>query len=175
MSSTFTPNRWFRTAVKATTVVAALIAVSVTGPVSAEAATAAHTRSTTATDSAVLVKEVKNDNGVLDVYRVTGARVQPNSVTSGCAGSSLRVCLNIAGSGLYVQMMENYTTFPSAGTVNMQINGPYGVITESGNFYESGGDYVFHWMPYSYVAAGYYCATSFTYTSRQGACLTVHS
>ncbi|GIG63516.1 hypothetical protein Lfu02_78880 [Longispora fulva] len=167
-------NGWIRTAVRATMVVAcALTVASVTGTASAQAATAAPT-SSTAAGNAVLVKEVRNANGVLDIYKVTNTGLRLDS-SSGCAGGSLHVCLNIAGHGLYVDVMENYTTFPSAGTVNMRISGPNGFMTESGNFPEYGGDYVFHWLPHRNVTGGYYCATSFTYTTSQAACGTVHS
>ncbi|MFD7168515.1 hypothetical protein [Streptomyces violascens] len=130
------------------------------------------THSAAAPAGSVLVKEVKTAQGTLDIYRDSDAGVRPFS-SSGCAGGSFEVCININGSGTFVYYIENKTHFPSAGTVNMQINGPSGVITQTGNFYESGGWYSFIWNADNYVTPGYYCATSFTYTSRQGACNTV--
>lgn len=174
MNITSTPNRWAKTALKAATVTLALAAAGATGATAADAATAAPAHTAATANGAVLVKEVKTANGVLDVYKVPAAAVRPDS-SSGCAGGNPRVCFTIDGSGLYVEYMENSTTFGSAGTVNMQINGPSGVITQTGNFYESGGTYDYTWYPYSNVPGGYYCGTSFTSTTRQGACETVHS
>ncbi|WP_412544013.1 hypothetical protein R8Z50_16380 [Longispora sp. K20-0274] len=175
MTSTSTPKRWIRTTVRAVTVAAlALTAASLTGAASAQAATTTPARSTTAAGGAVLVKEVRGANGVLDVYEVRGPAAVDSS--SGCAGWPLRVCFGIYGDGLFVNHMTNSTYFPAAGVVNMQINGPGGVIIESGNFYQSGNVYYnYTWTPMSNVAAGYYCGTSFTNTTRQGACETVHA
>ncbi|WP_406510039.1 hypothetical protein [Streptomyces sp. NBC_00212] len=130
------------------------------------------THSVAAPAGSVLVKEVKTAQGTLDIYRDSAARVQPFSA-SGCAGGSFEVCININGSGTYVYYIENSTHFPSAGTVNMQINGPSGVLAQTGNFYEGGGWYNAVWNFDRNVTPGYYCATSFTSTSRQGACETV--
>ncbi|WP_369383108.1 hypothetical protein [Streptomyces sp. cg36] len=176
MTKRFMPKTWALTAVTATAAAMALVGtVGATGAAAADAArvssvTPAH--SAAAPAGAVLVKEVKTAQGTVDIYRHSAAEVQPFSA-SGCAGGSFEVCININGSGTFVYYIENKTHFPSAGTVNMQINGPSGVIAQTGNFYESGGWYSFV-VNFDYnVARGYYCATSFTYTSRQGACETV--
>ncbi|WP_412538431.1 hypothetical protein R8Z50_21565 [Longispora sp. K20-0274] len=177
MRNTSTPNRWVRSAVRASAVAALTVtAATMTGAASAQAAAPAPTGTSAVPDGAVLVKEVRNDNGVLDVYQVTGPDAAGIRSSTGCAGAAFHVCLDISGSGLHVNYMANRTHFPTAGTVNMQINGPSGVITESGNFYTpADSDQIWTWRPNANVAAGYYCATSFTYTSRQGACNTVHA
>ncbi|ANP52148.1 hypothetical protein J2Z21_008215 [Streptomyces griseochromogenes] len=176
MTNKFMSKRWALTAAKATAVAMALGAtVGATGAAAADAASVSSvtpTHSVAAPAGSVLVKEVKTAQGTVDIYRDSAAGVRPFSA-SGCAGGSFEVCININGSGRFVYYIENSTHFPSAGTVNMEINGPSGVIAQTGNFYESGGWYSVVWNFDYNVTPGYYCATSFTYTSRQGACETV--
>jgi hypothetical protein len=101
--------------------------------------------------------------------------VRPNS-SSGCAGSDPEVCFTINGSGLYVNYMENDTYFGNAGWADMQINGPGGVIVNSGSFWEYGGWYYISWTPNSCIGAGYYCGTTWVGSGgHQGACGTVHN
>ncbi|MGW2815727.1 hypothetical protein [Streptomyces sp. NPDC001415] len=176
MTNKFMTKSRALTALKATAVAMALVGtVGATGAAAADAASVSSptpTHSVAAPAGSVLVKEVKTAQGTVDIYRDSAAGVRPFSA-SGCAGGSFEVCININGSGTYVYYIENLTHFPSAGTVNMQINGPSGVIAQTGNFYENGGWYHAVWNFDYNVTPGYYCATSFTYTSRQGACETV--
>ncbi|WP_188272228.1 hypothetical protein [Streptomyces sp. CBMA152] len=176
MTSKFKSKNWALTAVTAMTAAMALVGtVGATGATAADAASASSmtpSHSAAAPAGSVLVKKVKTAQGTIDIYRNSAAGVRPFSA-SGCAGGSFEVCIDINGGGTFVYYIQNSTHFPSAGTVNMQINGPSGVIAQTGNFYESGGWYSFL-VNFDYnVTPGYYCATSFTYTSRQGACETV--
>ncbi|MFI6056042.1 hypothetical protein ACIBCO_38975 [Streptomyces violascens] len=176
MTNKFKSKSWALTAVTATAVAMAL--GGTVGATGAAAADTASVSSMTATHSgaapagSVLVKEVKTAQGTVDIYRDSAAGVHPFS-SSGCAGGSFEVCITINGSGKFVYYIENSTHFPSAGIVNMQINGPSGVIGQTGNFNQGGGWYSVVWNFDRDVTPGYYCATSFTNTSRQGACETV--
>ncbi|MEU5438256.1 hypothetical protein AB0G73_33545 [Streptomyces sp. NPDC020719] len=135
MTSKFKSKNWALTAVTAMT--AAMALVGTVGATGATAADAASASSITASHSAaapagsVLVKKVKTAQGTIDIYRNSAAGVRPFS-SSGCAGGSFEVCIDINGGGTFVYYIQNTTHFPSAGTVNMQINGPSGVIAQTG-------------------------------------------
>lgn len=147
----------------------------------AAAAQASQDHTATASSNTVLVKTVVNAHGVLKVFKestphraVSNTVVRPND-SGGCAGNDPNVCFDIYGGGLYVSYMRNTTTFGGSGYVDMQINGPSGVLADTGWWFEGGGSYYFDWKPYGYVAAGYYCGTSFIGSAREGACETVHN
>lgn len=126
---------------------------------------------------AVLVKRVVTAGGTLEVFEGTAPRpagVRPYS-SHGCAGSNPSVCLTIQGSGLYVDSMENDTYISRAGGIDLQINGPGGVITDSGWFTASAGHHYWYWWPQGYVTGGYYCATAYVGGGHEGACNTVHN
>ena len=165
-------------------IAAVAVAITAVGDVgAANAATAAPAnsdRNVTASADGVLVKEVATARGTLDIFKESAPHhavsntVVPHSST-GCAGSNPEVCLYINGSGLYVNYMENDTHFGAAGGADMQINGPSGIIVDSGWFNENGGWYYIRWSPYNYIGAGYYCATTYVGGGREGACNTVHN
>jgi hypothetical protein len=146
----------------------AAIAVATAAAGNADAAT---TAPTTASASAVLVKTVTNAHGTLEVFKETAT---PDS-SHGCAGSNPEVCLTVDGSGLHVNYMENSTRFAQPGGTDMQINGPGGIISDSGWFTENGGWYSLRWAPNAYIAGGYYCGTTYVGGGHEGACETVHN
>jgi hypothetical protein len=126
--------------------------------------------------TAVLVKRVDTARGTLEIFEAAAPQgVTPHSST-GCAGSDPRVCLHIEGSGLYVSYMENDTYVGRSGGIDMQINGPSGIMADSGWFNATAGyHYLYYWQPRGYVAGGYYCATTYAGGGHEGACNTVHN
>ncbi|MBB1158442.1 MULTISPECIES: hypothetical protein [Amycolatopsis] len=159
-----------RRAAAAVGIAAVATAVAAVGDVAAANAAVPHA------DGAVLVKKVTSARGTLEIFEgaAPGSVVTPHS-SYGCAGSDPSVCLDIEGSGLYVDHMQNDTYVRRSGGMDLQINGPGGIIVDSGWFTAYPGHHYAYWWPRGYVARGYYCATAYVGGGHEGACNTVHN
>lgn len=146
-------SRQARIATRGAVVAAALAALGTVGATSASAATP-----TASTHSgAVLVKEVRTADGVLQLFKESGV-VRPDTA-GGCNGN---VCFTVNGSHTYVSTMYNATYYGSSGYADMQIKNPYGgVVRDTGTFWATGGNtYVLTYAPYANVSAGSWCGYS---------------
>jgi len=176
------PIRRFTTAVYAASVVLALGAVGIAGATSASAATTGPRHAAPTHSGAVLVKEEKTANGIVEVYKWkappqhTGSIARPDT-GSGCNGIDPEVCFTVDGAGYYVDWAENDTYYGHTAWTNMQMRTPAGTVFATASFTASGGYwYYIDWEPYDYEPGGWWCGLSNVNNGAYtGECVDVHN